>query len=302
MAATRPSGGNCASLLAAALAATLTATSARAQDAAAELVERGAYVFHAAGCGGCHTDVEGGGAPLAGGRALTTVFGTFRTPNITPDPEHGIGAWSLDDFRRSLRLGIAPDGSLYYPSFPYDSFTLMSDEDIAALYAYLMAQPPADTVSPAHALDFPFDRRWLLAVWRWLYFEEGPRDDAGLDPVLARGRYVVDALAHCGACHTPRTALGGRDVALYLAGNADGPEGETVPNITPDEARGIGRWSRQDLVFLLTASMLPDGDTVSGSMAEVVRESTSRLSADDLDAMLAWLAAVPAIDRDPGSP
>ena len=126
-----------------------------------------------------------------------------------------------------------------------------------------MAQPPADTVSPAHALDFPFDRRWLLAVWRWLYFEEGPRDDAGLDPVLARGRYVVDALAHCGACHTPRTALGGRDLALYLAGNADGPEGETVPNITPDEARGIGRWSRQDLVFLLTASMLPDGDTVS---------------------------------------
>lgn len=284
-------------LLAAALLAALGGLPAAAQDDARAEDSPGAYVFHAAGCHGCHTAKDG--VALAGGRALETPFGTFYSPNITPDPEHGIGAWSLEDFRRALRHGVAPDGTTFYPAFPYDNFTRMSDADIAALYRYLMAQPPSDNAPPEHDLSFPFSMRSLLVVWRWLYFEPGPRPDDGLDPVLARGRYLADALSHCGACHTPRTALGGTDDDLYLGGNAQGPEGEKVPNITPDQATGIGDWSDGDLLFLLKAGMMPDGDVVSGSMAEVVQESTRRYSDADIAALIAWLRHIPAVDNKP---
>ncbi len=303
VAAIRPSVRS-SSRLAAVVATVLFAFAsvAAAQDDTGAADDRGAYVFHASGCLGCHTDVANGGAALAGGRALETPFGTFYSPNITPDPEHGIGAWSLQDFGRAIRHGIGPDGTIFYPAFPYDSFTRMSDDDIIALYGYLMAQPTSTNVPPDHDLGLPFSLRSLLLIWRWLYFEPGPQPDDGLDPVLARGRYLVDALGHCGACHTPRTSLGGADEALYLAGNPDGPDGDTVPNITPDMAHGIGDWSEGDLQFLLKASMLPDGDVVSGAMAEVVRESTSRLTAEDLAAMIAWLRAIPAVDNNPRTP
>ena len=284
-------------LFAAAAFAALGGLPAAAQEDAGAGDSPGAYVFHAAGCLECHTAKDG--VALAGGRALETPFGTFWSPNITPDPEHGIGAWSLEDFRRALREGIAPDGTTYYPSFPYDNFTRMSDADIAALYGYLMAQPASDNVPPEHDLSFPFDMRSLLVVWRWLYFEQGPRPDDGLDPQLARGRYLADALTHCGACHTPRTVLGGSDDDLYLAGNAEGPEGEKVPNITPDKASGIGDWSEGDLLFLLKAGMMPDGDVVSGSMAEVVQESTRHYTDEDIAALIAWLRAIPAIENRP---
>jgi len=283
----------------AALVAALLALPAAAQEDAGAVPSRGAYVFDAAGCLGCHTDVANAGAPLAGGRALETPFGTFWSPNITPDPDHGIGAWTLADFRRAMRRGIGPDGTTYYPSFPYDYFTRMSDADIEALYDHLMAQPPSDNQPPEHDLAFPFSLRPLLAVWRWLYFEEGPRSDEGLDPELARGRYLADALGHCGACHTPRTALGGSDEDRYLAGNAEGPDDETVPNITPDMAHGIGDWTEGDLLFLLKAGMMPDGDVVSGSMAEVVQNSTRRLTDEDIAALIVWLRAIPAVDHDP---
>ena len=282
---------------AAALAAALFALPSAAQEDAGAEDSPGAYVFHAAGCHGCHTAKDG--VALAGGRALETPFGTFFSPNITPDVEHGIGAWSLEDFRRALREGIGPDGTTYYPSFPYDNFTRMSDADIAALYGYLMAQPASANVPPEHDLSFPFSMRSLLVVWRALYFEEGPRPDAGLDPQLARGRYLADALTHCGACHTPRTMLGGSDDDLYLAGNAQGPEGEKVPNITPDKATGIGDWSEGDLLFLLKAGMMPDGDVVSGSMAEVVQESTRHYTDEDIAALIAWMGAIPAIENKP---
>lgn len=298
-AAIRPSARSWTSLAGAALVAALLSLPAAAQEDAGAEDSHGAWVFRAAGCHGCHTDVENDGMALAGGRALVTPFGTFHAPNITPDPEHGIGAWSLEDFRRALREGIGPDGTTYYPSFPYDYFTRMSDADIEALYGYLMAQPPSANQPPPHDLDFPYDMRSLLTVWRTLYFEGGPRPDDGLDPQLARGRYLADALGHCGACHTPRTALGGSDDDRYLAGSADGPEGDTVPNITPDAAHGIGDWTEVDLVLLLKAGMMPDGDVVSGSMAEVVQDSTRHLGDDDIAALIAWLQAIPAVDHDP---
>jgi len=282
---------------AAALAAALIALPAAAQEDAGAEDSPGAYVFHAAGCHGCHTAKDG--VALAGGRALETPFGTFFSPNITPDVEHGIGAWSLQEFRRALREGVGPDGTTYYPAFPYDNFTRMSDADIAALYGYLMAQPASDNAPPEHDLSFPFSMRSLLVVWRALYFEAGPRPDDGLDPVLARGRYLADALTHCGACHTPRTLLGGPDDERYLAGNADGAEGDKVPNITPDKATGIGDWSEGDLLFLLKAGMMPDGDVVSGSMAEVVQESTRHYTDADIAALIAWLGSVPAVENKP---
>jgi mono/diheme cytochrome c family protein len=284
-------------LAGAALAAAFLSLPAVAQEDQGAEDSPGAYVFHAAGCHGCHTAKDG--VALAGGRALETPFGTFFSPNITPDPEHGIGAWSLEDFRRAMRHGVSPDGETYYPSFPYDNFTRMSDADIAALFGYLMAQPASDNAPPEHDLSFPYNMRSLLVVWRWLYFEPGPRPDDGLDPQLARGRYLADALTHCGACHTPRTMLGGTDDDLYLAGSAEGAEGDKVPNITPDATTGIGDWSEGDLLFLLKAGMMPDGDVVSGSMAEVVQESTRNYSDEDIAALIAWLRHIPAIDNKP---
>jgi mono/diheme cytochrome c family protein len=263
---------------------------------------RGAYIFEMSGCLGCHT-AEDGGEPLAGGRLLATDFGTFVTPNITPDPAFGIGAWSLDDFARAVREGIGPDGTTYYPAFPYDYFTRMSDQDVADLYAYLMAQPASATEPGEHRLDFPFDMRFLLTFWRTLYFTQGPlADEPDRDAAWVRGRYLVEALGHCGACHTPRSFLGAPDLSLYLAGNGAGPDGDVVPNITPDTATGIGAWTSMDMLLLLRAGILPDGDVVGGAMAEVVRNSTKHLTDDDAAAIADYLASVPAIENKPVKP
>ncbi|MEM7123594.1 MAG: cytochrome c [Pseudomonadota bacterium] len=271
-----------------------------AQDLPEGDAERGEYVFQLAGCLGCHTDSANDGAPLAGGRILNTDFGSFVTPNITPDPEHGIGGWTLAEFDRALRDGIGPDGTTYYPSFPYDYFTGMEDQDVADLYAYLMAQPASDNAVSEHDLNFPFDMRFLLFFWRMLYFEPGPEAaDPERDETWHRGRYLVDALGHCGACHTPRTWLGGTDTDLYLAGNGNGPDGDLVPNITPNIETGIGSWSELDMMLLLRAGLLPDGDAVGSDMAEVVRNSTRALSDEDAAALIAYLANIPPIDNRP---
>jgi len=264
---------------------------------------RGEYVFQMGGCLGCHTDVENGGAALAGGRVLATDFGSFVTPNITPDPVHGIAGWSLDQFATALREGIGPDGTTYYPAFPYEYFTHMADQDVADLYAYLMAQPASATAVGEHDLDFPFDMRFLLTFWRWLYFEPGPLpEDPARDDAWHRGRYLVSALGHCGACHTPRTGLGGADTDLYLAGNGAGPDGDVVPNITPDPETGIGAWDDLDILLLLRAGILPDGDVVGGGMAEVVKNSTSHLTDEDAAAISAYLRSVPPVVNKPVKP
>ncbi len=278
----------------------LAGPAAWAQDLPEGDAERGAYVFQLAGCLGCHTDSANGGAPLAGGRVLNSDFGSFVTPNITPDREHGIGNWTLAEFDRALRDGIGPDGTTYYPSFPYDYFTRMDDQDVADLYAYLMAQPASDNAVGDHDLSFPFDMRFLLFFWRMLYFEAGPEAaDPEHDETWHRGRYIVDALGHCGACHTPRTWLGGADTDLYLAGTGSGPDGDLVPNITPNIETGIGSWSELDMMLLLRAGLLPDGDAVGSDMAEVVRNSTRALTDEDAAALITYLANIPPIDNKP---
>jgi len=280
-------------------AALATGTAVQTAEPALGDPTRGEYVFHAAGCYGCHTDVRNKGRPLAGGRPLVTPFGTFYGPNITPDPQHGIGAWSFADFARAVRTGTAPDGAAYYPAFPYTSFTGMSDADLSDLWAYLRSVPPVARADTAHALTFPFGWRWLNHVWQLLYFAP-KRFEAGAPPggvadedAWRRGAYLVNALDHCGECHTPRGALGAMRRDHFLAGNPAGPEGKPVPNITPHPKRGIGGWSADDIAAYLKIGMNPDGDFAGGAMAEVIEYTTSKLTDEDRAAIATYLRSLP---------
>jgi mono/diheme cytochrome c family protein len=265
-------------------------------DVAAQDAARGAYLLRAGGCVACHTDLKGGGPELAGGRALGTPFGTFYSPNITPDPETGTGAWSEGDFARALRMGVSPAGEHYFPVFPYPSYTRMSDGDVRDLWAYLRSLPPVRRENLRHDVSAPFSWRFLQAGWKMLFFEEGAfRSDPDRTPAWNRGAYLVNALAHCGECHTPRNRLGGPDHDLFLAGTADGPEGERVPNITPDPATGIGGWTTGDIVQLLKSSLKPDYDNVQGTMAEAVEHGLRHLSDEDLEAIAEYLREVPPV-------
>lgn len=261
-----------------------------------EAVSRGAYVFRAAGCYACHTDVKNKGAPLAGGRALKTPFGTFYAPNITPDPVHGIGRWSDEHFLRAIRHGVAPDGRHYYPVFPYTSYTGMTEPDVLDLKAYLFAQPPATRADTPHEVNFPFRFRFLLGIWKILFFEAGRRT---IDPARGerwnRGAYLVETLGHCGECHTPRNALGAVEEDRRLAGNPSGPDGKKVPNITPHPRDGIGDWRESDITYFLETGFRPDGDVAGGAMTEVIEESTSHLTDADRAAIAAYLLALPPI-------
>jgi mono/diheme cytochrome c family protein len=261
-------------------------------------VERGAYLFRAGLCAGCHTDENGGGQPLAGGPVLQTPFGTFRGPNISSDPDHGIGRWTDADFIRAMREGVAPDGRHYYPAFPYTAFTQMVDADLLALKAYILSLPPVATPSREHDLSFPFSLRWLMWAWKWLYFTPGPFvPDTNRDADWNRGAYLVEGPAHCGECHTPRGLLGGVDGGMSYAGTADGPEGKAVPNITPDPKTGIGDWSAVDLTYFLDTGILPDGDVAGGLMDEVIRQGTGRLTPADRHAIAVYLRALPPIEN-----
>lgn len=273
----------------------LAAGLALAAPAAAQMgsPERGKYIFDAAGCHGCHTEKDG--PPLAGGPALKTPFGTFYAPNITPDPQHGIGQWTEADFVRALRAGVSPRGEHYFPVFPYAAYTKMTAPDIADLWAYLRSVPAASRPSRAHEVSFPFSVRMALGPWKWLYFTAGAyRPEAGKDAAWNRGAYIVEALTHCGECHTPRNAFGALQRAHWMSG-ARMPVGDLVAsNLTPDKS-GLAGWSKADIVDALEIGTLPQGGTVGGEMGEVVRNSTGKLRPEDRAAIAAYLAALPAL-------
>jgi mono/diheme cytochrome c family protein len=255
---------------------------------------RGEYLFRAGGCEGCHA--RKGSPVLSGGSALTTEFGTFYGPNLSPAEEAGLGRWTEEDFLSSMRRGRSPAGSHYFPAFPYPSFTGMSDGDLRALWAYLKTVPPSPEPSRPHELKFPFRLRFLIGFWKWLYLDEGPLEpDPALSDELNRGRYLVVAVAHCGECHTPRNFLGGFRKGRQLAGSDLGPEGGSVPNITPDVETGLGTWSVLDLAEFLRTGMTPAGDFAGGAMSEVVDRSTSALTDGDRKAIAAYLKVVPAV-------
>lgn len=279
-------------LLAAAVMTGITWGGAQGDQAA---VNRGKYVFDAGGCAGCHTDSKAGGAALAGGVALESPFGTFYAPNITPDPSYGIGRWADRDFLRAMRDGIGPDGRHYYPAFPYTTYTGATDRDLLDLKAYLFAQPPVAQASRPHEVGLPFSIRPLLWLWKLLNFDPGRwRPDATKSANWNRGSYLVEALAHCHECHTPRNFLGGLDRSRWLAGARLGDGKSLAPNLTPHE-QGLARWSESDITLALEFGFTPDGEAFGGVMGEVVRSTTSRLTAADRTAIAAYLKALPAL-------
>lgn len=239
------------------------------------------------GCAACHT--AAGGAFLAGGRRLKTPFGDFLVPNITPDPATGIGGWSEDDLVRAMTEGVSPTGGHYYPSFPYTSYTRMRREDIADLKAYLDTVPAVANEAGPHELGFPFSVRLGNFFWKLLFFAPGEyRPDPARDAEWNRGAYIVNGPGHCGECHTPRNFVGGARNDLALAGAA-APEGNgrRAPALA-----GID-WSVDDIDFALDAGLSPDGDVIGSTMAAVIKDNTSKLTAADRRAIAVYLKSLP---------
>ena len=259
-------------------------------------VKRGQYLAKAGGCIACHTEEKKNAVPFAGGRALKTPFGTFYGPNITPHPQAGIGRWTEADFVRAMRLGVRPDGAHYFPAFPYTSFTHIVDSDLRDLWAFLRTLPSSARPSREHDLHFPFGWRFPLAIWKRLFFTPGPyANDTHLTPAANRGAYLVQALGHCGECHTPRNFLGGAKQNRFLAGGK-GPDGKGVPNLTPTKLKN---WSDGELKDFLVTGITPDGDVPAEAMGEVIRNTTSQLTPEDLAALIGYLRSLPPLPDEP---
>jgi mono/diheme cytochrome c family protein len=263
-------------------------------------VERGRVVFAlAAGCG-CHTAAEG---PVgAGGGEVPTPFGTFYGSNITPDVETGIGSWTDDEIRAAIRDGVVRGKGAESPAMPYYRYAGMSDADVDDLIAFLRSLPPVRRANRAHVNELPL-ARWAYAGWRLLFGGTAPAAPRSAPQAgIARGRYLVDHVAICGDCHTPRNALGVSQESRYLAGTRRGVGERRVPNITPHQT-GIGDWDEDDIVSALTLGMLPNFDNVQGPMAEVVDgrgggPGYGAAPVADLQAIAAYLRSVEAIDND----
>lgn len=274
----------------------LLVTASAAFAATAGDARRGEYIATAGGCVACHTTSGKEAARFAGGHALKTPFGTFYGPNITPHPQAGIGRWSEADFVRAMRNGVRPDGAHYFPAFPYPSYTRIVDADLRDLWAYLRSLPPNARQNQEHELRFPFGFRFLLWGWKLLFFTPGPTAaDARTDTPVARGAYLVNALSHCGECHTPRNILGGPKRDRFLAGGK-GPDGKGVPNLTPTRLK---KWGDGELKDFLTTGLTADGDVTAESMGEVVTNTLSRLTAEDLAAIIAYLRSLPPLPDEP---
>jgi mono/diheme cytochrome c family protein len=271
----------------------LLGSPAAAQDNP-DAARRGEYVFHAGACDSCHTDHPNHGAFLAGGRAMPTEFGTFYVPNITSDPETGIGEWTSEDFRRAMIEGVAPEGFHYYPVFPYRWYTGMTDRDVADLWAYLRTVPAVGNPVREHEIPFPLNIRFLLLGWKLLNFDEGDRVvDPERSEAWNRGAYLVNHLGHCGACHTPKALRGAVFLSFrFLAGSEVIPGPYPAPNLTPDEATGLADWTIEDLTRALKQSITPQGEPIRGPMAEYVASGSSRLSVEDLEAAAIYLKTI----------
>ena len=284
-------GGNTPFAFIAWLALSFVAGDALAQGDA----QRGLYLSKAAGCLGCHTEEKPDAHAYAGGRELETPFGTFFGPNITPHPQAGIGRWSEEDFFRAMRRGERPDGAHYYPAFPYPSFTRITDQDLRDLWAYLRSVPQSSRASQPHDLQFPFGWRWLLSGWKLLFFSPGPiAPDPARSDIVNRGAYLTNALGHCGECHTPRSFLGAPKEDRHLAGAKVGEA--TATNLTPTR---LEKYSDDYLRDVLQTAMTPEGDVLSEAMGEVVRNTTSQLTPEDLNALIAYLRSLPPLPDEP---
>jgi mono/diheme cytochrome c family protein len=252
-------------------------------------IERGRYLAITSDCASCHT--VPGGKPFAGGRPIETPFGNIVAPNITPDLETGIGAWSEEAFDAAVRKGVRPNGARLYPAMPYNAYTRMSRDDVSAIRAYLNSVDPVRNAVIANTLPFPFNIRATMRVWDALYFKAGEfKPDPAKSAEWNRGAFLVDGPAHCGACHTPKTFLGGDRTDQYLQGSY--LQGWSAPDITNDKRTGLGEWSAEEV-----ASYLKTGhnriSAATGPMAEAVSLSTSHMTDEDTRAIAAYLKSLP---------
>ena len=269
----------------------VAASAASGQSADQDVVERGRYLATLADCTACHT--APGGAEFAGGYAIQSPLGAIWSTNITPSKTAGIGDYAQEDFARAVREGKAKDGRHLYPAMPYDAYAGITDEDIAALYAYFMQEVAAVDAAPAQqtSLKFPFNMRFAMMGWNLFYAGGAPfTPDPALSEAENRGKYITDALAHCGSCHTPRGLLMGPVGGAYLAGGDVGPW--YAPNITADPVAGIGAWSPQEVAAYLGTGHAAGRAQAAGPMAEAVQNSLQYLTPEDLSATAAYLKTV----------
>ena len=267
-------------------------TGVPADFADTDALARGQYLADAADCLACHT--AEGGQPFAGGRAFQTEFGTLYSPNISPDPETGIGGWSDEDFVKALHEGVAKDGERLYPAFPYAAYTYLTRDDVLAIKAYLFSQPPVRQEAPEHELKFPYNQRWLMGIWALLYNPDTRfRPVPERSPEWNRGAYVVEALGHCGECHTPRTPLQSLDNRRKFGGGL--AEGWRAYNLSSDEDSGIGGWSAADVEQYLKTGRSQNRGSAFGPMAEAVHLSFAKMTDSDVDAIVEYVRSVPPV-------
>lgn len=257
-------------------------------------LKNGERMFFAGGCASCHARPgQDNKFNLSGGLGLKSPFGTFYVPNISPDSSDGIGKWSESDFANAMLRGVSPSGAHYYPAFPYTSYQRMALSDVRDLFAFLKTLKPETGRVRGHDLPFPFNIRRTLGVWKFLNLDGKPFvADASRPADWNRGAYLVNGPGHCAECHSPRDVLGGIVEKQRFAGGPN-PEGEGwVPNIT--QAR-LGNWSVGEIEEVLASGLTPEGDSVGGAMAPVVR-NTGQLSPDDRKAMATYLKSLPALE------
>ncbi|KAF7600667.1 MAG: cytochrome C [Candidatus Dactylopiibacterium carminicum] len=265
--------------------------SAAEGEATADLVARGRYLAVAGDCMACHT--AQGGQPFVGGLAIGTPLGNIYSTNITPAQGSGIGGYTLEDFQRALRQGVRKDGARLYPAMPYVSYATITDEDVAALYAYFMkGVTPVDQRGPQTALPFPFSVRMSMMGWNLLFARQKTFiPDPARSAQWNRGAYLAEGLAHCSTCHTPRNFLMAEKSGAALAGASLGTW--FAPNISSDPQAGIGRWSQQDLVSYLTTGHAGNGSQAGGPMLEAINLSFSKMHVEDIEAMGTYIRSVP---------
>ena len=269
---------------------------AQGDDSQAQLIKKGEYLAIAADCDACHRSPQG--QAMAGGRAIASPLGNIIASNITPSLRAGIGDYSQADFARALRQGINKQGVHLYPAMPYTSYAKLTDDDIHALYLYFMhGVKEDDHLTPATHLAFPFNLRAMMSVWNRLFADPHVfQPQAQASALVNRGDYLVNGLAHCDTCHTPRNALMGAQANQGLAGGSVGSW--YAPNITPDPIAGIGRWSDDELAEYLTTGRAGNKAQAAGPMAEAIEQSLQYLRPEDIRAIIAYLRQIPAIKSE----
>jgi mono/diheme cytochrome c family protein len=260
------------------------------QTADAALIDKGQYLARAGDCVACHTIPDD--QLFAGNRAMPTPFGTLYSPNITPDPEYGIGKWSASDFYATMHEGRMPDGGLIYPAMPFASYTKVTREDCDAIFAYLRSVAPVAKASRPQELRFPFDNRYLIVGWRTLFFAEGTfQPDKTKSTEWNRGAYLVEGLGHCGMCHTPIDKLGGNSESKAFEGGLIPMQGWYAPSLTSNKESGLGDWSLTDIEQYLQRGVSARG-AVYGPMSEVVYNSLQYLTDSDIRAIAVYLRSL----------